>query len=77
MHRSTPTSAPLPAWITPQWVERIRREFQPYYPTPLTEQDAVEILLSMHHLFRLLDSPEEAIREEAGPNHAEAVRRAG
>jgi hypothetical protein len=67
----------LPAWITPQWVERVRREFQPYYPSPLIEQDAVEILLSMHHLFRLLDS-KEAVDEVPAPIAiAEEVRCAG
>ncbi len=76
---SSSSVSTLPAWITPAWVQRVRTTFQPYYSTPLTDQDAVEILLSMGNLFRLLKGDKdgddaEHIETELTP---EALRRAG
>ena len=51
----------LPGWITPQVVEQTRAVWQPYYKSPLTDDDAIEILLNVGNLFQLL---REQVREE-------------
>jgi hypothetical protein len=77
---SSSTATSLPAWITPAWVQRVRTTFQPYYSTPLTDQDAVENLLSMGNLFRLLKGDKE-VSHDTGNSQSEstpeAFRRAG
>lgn len=40
-----------PAWITPALVEATIRTWQPYYKTPLTIDDAIEIIRSAGLLF--------------------------
>jgi hypothetical protein len=53
-----------PAWITPGWIERVRGTLQPYYPSPLSDHDALEILLTMDQVFRLLKGEKENAHEE-------------
>jgi hypothetical protein len=49
----------LPAWITPDLIAQTRAVWQPYYPQPLTDDDAVEMLLTVGHLYRALVEMEE------------------
>jgi hypothetical protein len=51
----------LPGWITPEVVEQTRTVWQPYYHSPLTDDDAIEILLNVGNLFQLL---REQIRQD-------------
>lgn len=43
-----------PAWITPELVRETIRVWQPFYTTPLTLDDAVNILDSAGRLFGVL-----------------------
>lgn len=79
-----PADPALPAWVTPALIVSAVATFQPYYAEPLTRQDAVEILLTMGNVFRILSAPEsESDHHEHEENeHAEdgpsqALRRAG
>ncbi len=42
-----------PEWITPELIEATIRTWQPYYKTPLTINDAIEII---RHAGRLFDA---------------------
>jgi hypothetical protein len=48
--------AGTPAWITPELVEATIRTWQPYYKTPLTTDDAIEIIRNAGLLFDVLSS---------------------
>ncbi|MCZ2343622.1 MAG: hypothetical protein LC104_17790 [Bacteroidales bacterium] len=48
--------AGTPAWITPELVEATIRTWQPYYKTPLTIDDAIEIIRSAGLLFDALST---------------------
>lgn len=82
MLRPAPSSPPalpdrraLPAWVTPELVARTRATWQPYYPDPLTDDDAVQMLLTVAHLYRVLAGdnddggtpPEDRDRENEAP----------
>lgn len=43
-----------PAWITPELLADTLRTWQPYYDHPLTETEALEILLTVRQLADLL-----------------------
>jgi len=48
--------AGTPDWITPELVEATIRTWQPYYKTPLTIDDAIEIIRNAGLLFDALSS---------------------
>jgi len=48
--------AGTPAWITPELVEATIRTWQPYYKTPLTIDDAIEIIRNAGLLFQALST---------------------
>jgi hypothetical protein len=63
VHRSASSSfadpsaghdAALPGWITPELIAETLTTWQPYYPEPLTNDDAVEMLLTIGNLYRVL-----------------------
>ena len=43
-----------PAWVTQELLELTLRTFQPRYPTTLTLQDALDMILAVGRLFQLL-----------------------
>lgn len=43
-----------PSWITPAMIQETLCVWQPYYNTPLTEDDAVEMLMTVGRLFDCL-----------------------
>ena len=43
-----------PAWITDKLIELTLRVWQPYYRHPLTRPEAVDILLRVGQLFRVV-----------------------
>lgn len=53
--RGTPPPG-LPAWITPELVERTIAVWQPYYAGTLSTDDAIEILRNCERLFAALRS---------------------
>lgn len=46
--------AGTPDWITPELVEATIRTWQPYYKTPLTIDDAIEMIRSVGLLFNAI-----------------------
>ena len=48
--------AGMPDWITPELVELTIRVWQPYYPTILTPEEAVIMILNVSRLSRALSS---------------------
>ena len=52
----SPTVVPpgTPAWIDLSLIERTIAVWQPYYSSPLSADDAVEILLTVNNLFNAL-----------------------
>ena len=52
-----PDSNPdLPSWISRQLIEHTLRVWQPHYDTPLTEQDALEIITNVSRLMDVLQT---------------------
>ena len=45
----------IPAWIKAELVRDTIETWQPYYPDPLTVNDAIEILQNVGHLFDALE----------------------
>jgi hypothetical protein len=43
-----------PSWVTASLIENTIRVWQPYYPNPLTVEDALGIIQSAHQLVGLL-----------------------
>jgi hypothetical protein len=43
-----------PAWVTQELLRDTITTWQPYYPAPLTADDALEILLSVAHLLDVM-----------------------
>ena len=64
MLHPTPTSADSPnqsgsalarpSWVTSELIKSTLTTWQPYYTETLTEQDAVEMLLTVGNLYRVL-----------------------
>ena len=52
--------AGIPNWITPELIEATIRTWQPYYRTPLSMEDAIEMIRNAGLLFDVLatHSPE-------------------
>lgn len=51
---STAVPPALPEWITPDFIQETIRVWQPYSKSRLTQNDAIEIMLNMRHLLRVL-----------------------
>lgn len=48
---STPTVPPaLPSWVTADFINETIRVWQPHSKSPLTQEDAIEIIMNMSHL---------------------------
>ena len=45
-----------PSWITDDLIADTISTWQPYYNTPLTEQDAIEMLVNVGRLFDMLEA---------------------
>ncbi|MEM9416319.1 MAG: hypothetical protein AAGA29_12705 [Planctomycetota bacterium] len=45
-----------PDWVTDALIADTIRTWQPYYDTPLTRQDAIEMLVNVGRLFNLLEA---------------------
>lgn len=60
-----------PAWITEELIADTISTWQPYYDEPLTEQDAIEVLVNVGRLFDLLEADHARPREEAPPEATE------
>jgi hypothetical protein len=43
-----------PSWITPDLIADTLRVWQPYYRTPLTAEDALEMIMNVGQLFDVL-----------------------
>jgi hypothetical protein len=43
-----------PPWVTPGLIEQTIRVWQPYYPQPLTADDAIAMILNVGTLWRAL-----------------------
>ncbi|MGD9645989.1 MAG: hypothetical protein AB7U73_09760 [Pirellulales bacterium] len=56
--RSVPTGAP--AWVTAELIERTIQVWQPYYPDPLTDDDALAIIQSVGCLIDVLSKGSES-----------------
>lgn len=57
MLRLPTDSAPdagLPDWVTRERIAHTKAVWQPFYSTPLTDEEAVEILLTVGNLYRFL-----------------------
>ena len=54
----------LPAWITPERIANTRTTWQPYYSEPLTDEDAIEMLLTVGNLYRVLAGADDDESEE-------------
>ena len=53
--QSCDTALPgVPSWITPELIADTIRAWQPYYAQPLTDRDAVGILMGVGNLFHAL-----------------------
>ena len=58
--KSQPTGEPIavpagaPSWITSELIQQTLKVFQPRYPSPLTLDDAVAMLLNVGRLFKEL-----------------------
>jgi TorA maturation chaperone TorD len=67
-------SAPSrPSWVTPELIKKTLTTWQPYYKETLTEQDAVEMLLTVGNLYRVLlagDSNEQLRSHQKEPEAA-------
>lgn len=50
----TAETACLPDWISQELVQSTIEVWQPYYPQPLTSDDAIEIIMNVAHLFDVL-----------------------
>jgi len=50
-----PVASGAPRWITPESIADTIQTWQPYYRAQLTEEDAVQILLSVGELFDVLE----------------------
>ena len=46
----------IPAWITPQLIERTRAIWQPICRRPLTDKEALEIVLNVANLYDVLEA---------------------
>lgn len=56
--RSVPAGAP--AWVTVDLIERTIQVWQPYYPDPLTDDDALAIIQSVGCLIDVLSKGSES-----------------
>ena len=69
----------LPAWITAERIAQTRAVWQPFYPDhTLTDDDAVEMLLNVAQLYRVLaedpeDDDEYALEHEAADEQGRAA----
>ncbi|GEM_PF-3353464 len=62
-----------PVSLTPEFIEKTIRVFQPYSETPLTEEDAREITANMVTLFRYLAELDRKYPDECTPNQNEPL----
>lgn len=62
-----------PSWVTPELIKYTLSTWQPYYQETLTEDDAVEMLLTVGNLYRVLlagDSNEQLRSQQEKPEAA-------
>ena len=52
----SPKSAPIPEWITPALLADTLRVWQPHYAQPLTEADALAIVMNVSGLLDALEN---------------------
>jgi hypothetical protein len=57
----------LPAWITPERIVATRSTWQPYYTETLTDEDAIEMLMTVGNLYRVLAGADDNESEEENP----------
>ena len=50
MTAQSPVSRPYPSWITEDFIQETLRAWQRYSKTPLTHDDAVEIIVNVSNL---------------------------
>lgn len=55
-----------PGWVTEALIADTIQTWQPYYDTPLTEQDAIEMLVNVGRLFDMLEA--DHAQEKSQPN---------
>lgn len=55
-----------PRWVTEALIADTIRTWQPYYDTPLTEKDAIEMLVNVGQLFDMLEA--DHAQEKNQPN---------
>ncbi len=54
MDNSSVVPPGAPSWVTPELIADTLRVWQPYYPTPLTTDDAFEMIMNVGRLFDVL-----------------------
>jgi hypothetical protein len=62
-----------PSWVTPELIKYTLATWQPYYKETLTDDDAVEMLLTVGNLYRVLlagDSNEQLRSHQEEPEAA-------
>ncbi len=64
-------TAGLPAWITPELIAETIRVWQPYHAQPLSEREAVEMLLAAANLLDCLGKR----REQGTPDRSFSLAR--
>jgi len=52
--------AGAPSWVTPALIAQTSEVWQPYYPDPLTTEDALSIIQSVCRLFDVLKENKES-----------------
>lgn len=57
MERFAAPTSPHPSWITPELIRRTLGVWQKRSPMPLSEADALDILVTVGHLADLLNDP--------------------
>ncbi|MGH7213639.1 MAG: hypothetical protein ACREIT_02570 [Tepidisphaeraceae bacterium] len=67
-----PPSAATPAWITPALIARTRRVWSPLYGHELTDDDAIELLISVGALCDVLFAPNPL--DKSGPSDPPAIK---
>ncbi len=74
---SSPRDPALPGWVTADLIARTRATWQPYYPEqPLTDDDAVQMLLTVANLYRVLaGEQEDDDRDHSADDEAEDISR--
>ena len=62
--RPKPDSILPPRWITSERIANTRTTWQPYYSETLTDEDAIEMLLTVGNLYRVLAGADDDESEE-------------